>query len=305
LAIAVGVGIVGAGIVGFVRASVADPDTVSAAADRMLDAVPPAEPRRWWDGELSAAGDCVVREHATALEVEQGCRIALGERFTTIDAWSDLVVSRSEGGFAIVDGSALISVDPDRPAGAGLRVSVPHARIDVIGTRFAVSVTADGGHLDLLEGSIALSHEPRSEVAPVLVVPGCRVRWSAAGVERSEAPEIAMPGDRRVVRPALARPARSRVRRDGQDELDAALDEVSRLRVQGDWSAALHTLRSARRGVADERVAEVLSFEEGTLREKVDREEEACAYWRGHLARFPDGHYRVAVERRLESCREG
>ena len=80
------------------------------------------------------------------------------------------------------------------------------------------------------------------------------------------------------------------------------IEETCKLHRVGRYREAIGVLRDARREHGDGKGAEILSFEEGTLREHDDDAPAMCAFWRGHLGRFPDGAYAAAVRKRIESA---
>ena len=82
-------------------------------------------------------------------------------------------------------------------------------------------------------------------------------------------------------------------------DLDGTLEQVAALRRSGRYRDAVELLHRARRSLGDGEGAEILSFEEGTLREHDSAGPAMCAFWRGHLARFPQGAYAQAVRGRM------
>jgi hypothetical protein len=248
-----------------------------------------------WDGRLEAEPACSLDGDAT-LSVRGDCRLHLREPSLSIDVWGAATLTSAGHGVRVVDGVALFHVDRVAAGEPRVRVEVAAGAIEVIGTRFVVTQRGDGGHVDLLEGAIAFVDRDGAEHP---VAPGQRLGWDATRVlaEAAALPE-AIPGAPPAATPTrpLAKPAHAPV------DVDAALERVAGLRRAGRYDDAIAELVRVRRSVDDPVVAEVLSFEEGTLRTRADRPDEVCAYWRGHLARFGAGDHAASIREHMASA---
>ncbi len=81
------------------------------------------------------------------------------------------------------------------------------------------------------------------------------------------------------------------------ETLDASLRRVAELRRGGSFKAALQTLDKAAPLIDSRHAREVVSFERGTLLERVASTSEVCAHWEGHEARFGRSRYGVEIDR--------
>jgi TolA-binding protein len=68
---------------------------------------------------------------------------------------------------------------------------------------------------------------------------------------------------------------------------------------EGKYKEALAELSAVQQGNRDARTAEVLSFERGTLLERLAGPAVSCLHWRNHLQQFPKGAYHAAVSAKL------
>lgn len=254
-----------------------------------------------WDGRLEAEPACALEGDA-ALSVRGDCRLRLRAPSMSIDVWGAATLTSADRGVRVVDGVALFHVDRVAQGEPRVRVEVAAGAIEVIGTRFVVTQRGDGGHVDLLEGAIAFVDRDGVEHR---VAPGQRLGWDATRVlaEAAALPApiaAATPGAPPAATPAT-RPAAKPIR--PPIDVDAALERVAGLRRAGRYGDAIAELVRVRRSVDDPVVAEVLSFEEGTLRTRADRPAEVCAYWRGHLARFGAGDHAASIREHMASAR--
>jgi hypothetical protein len=276
-------------------------DAVAHATPTVISVVPPVAPEppivapapaiaTRWDGRLEVEPACPLDGDAT-LSVRGDCRLHLREPSLSIDVWGAATLTSTGHGVRVVDGVALFHVDRVAAGEPRVRIEVAAGAIEVIGTRFVVTQRGDKGHVDLLEGAIAFVDRDGAEHA---VAPGQRLGWDATRVLAEAAPRPApTPG---TTRPS-AKPSRAPV------DVDAALERVAGLRRAGRYDDAIAELVRVRRSVDDPAVAEVLSFEEGTLRTRADRPDEVCAYWRGHLARFGAGDHAASIREHMASAR--
>lgn len=279
-------------------AAIDDATAPAIAAAPVADA-PPIATR--WDGRLEAEPACALEGDA-ALSVRGDCRLRLRAPSLSIDVWGAATLASADRGVRVVDGVALFHVERVAAGEPRVRVEVAAGAIEVIGTRFVVTQRGDGGHVDLLEGAIAFVDRDGVEHR---VAPGQRLGWDATRVlaEAEAMPTpIArtMPGAPPVATPAT-RPTAKSTR--PPIDVDAALERVAGLRRAGRYDDAIAELVRVRRSVDDPVVAEVLSFEEGTLRARADRPDEVCAYWRGHLARFGAGDHAASIREHMASAR--
>ena len=242
---------------------------------------PIATTPRAWDGALAfTTPQCRFAAGEAELQVEDGCRMTLADPALAMDTWARTRLARTEHGVRVIEGNVAFAVEHVADGAPRVRIEVAAGAIEVIGTRFVVVQHGTTGHVDLLEGAIAfVDHEGREHA----LVPGRRLRWSEGRVVETRAAAPARPG-------ASASPA---------FELDATLEKVAALRRAGRYRDAVDVLHRARRSLGDGEGAEILSFEEGTLREHDTGGPAMCAFWRGHLARFSDGDYTAAVRSRL------
>lgn len=264
--------------------------TEPAAIEPAPTATPPtvAEPR--WDGRLEAEPGCAL-EGDEVVRVRGDCRLTLTSPSLSIDVWGGARLQAADHGVRMVDGVALFHVGRVPPGQPRVRVEVATGAIEVIGTRFVVEQRAGAGHVDLIEGAIELV---ANDGAVHAIAAGQRLRWDADRVQAAPAAEAGPPQRRRPsARPTPERPA---------VDLDAELERVAALRRAGRYDDAIDVLIRLRRELDDPRVAEVLSFEEGTLRTRADRSSEACAFWRGHLARFGAGDHAASIREHMATA---
>jgi ferric-dicitrate binding protein FerR (iron transport regulator) len=265
----------------------------AAAEPASITASAPAAASRW-DGRLEVEPGCEV-DGVEVVRVRGDCRLRLASPSLSIDVWGGARLQAADHGVRLVDGVALFHVDRVPPGQPRVRVEVATGAIEVIGTRFVVEQRAAAGHVDLLEGAIELV---ASDGAVHAIAAGQRLRWDAEhvqGAPAAEAEAAAEPGTRRKP-PREPTPVRPAV------ELDAELERVAALRRAGRYDDAIDVLIRLRRELDDPRVAEVLSFEEGTLRTRADRPAEACAFWRGHLARFGAGDHAASIREHMAAA---
>jgi hypothetical protein len=243
-------------------------------------------PQRAWDGALTLDPACVVAPIDDVLAIDSGCRMTLATPALAMETWSSTRIARARDGVRVLAGEIQFAVEPVAPGDPRVRVEVDAGAIEVIGTRFAIVQDDTRGHVDLLEGAIRFVDREGGEHA---VVAGRRLQWSDGHLVVPSAP--AAPSGARPTTPASA-----------ALDLDGTLDSVAALRRAGRHREAVDVLHRARRQLGDGAGAEILSFEEGTLREHLaggTGSGTMCAFWRGHLARFPAGDYTEAVRGRL------
>lgn len=236
----------------------------------------------WWSGRLRADGSCADARIEGGKVVARGaCRLALAEPAMEIDVWDGATLVAAERGVRVDAGTVQFHVAPVPVGDPRARVEVGAGAIEVIGTRFVVTADGDEGHVDLLEGAIAFVDRDRRTHA---VAPGKRLSWAAGAVRQTvRRPSV------KVGKPSPA---------DAVD-LDAGLLRVAELRRAGRYRDAIDELVRLRRATTDESAAQTLSFEEGTLRARVDRPQTVCSFWRGHVARFGVGEHAASIDEHL------
>lgn len=248
--------------------------------------------------ETMDAGDAVLRG---------SCRLVSDAM--SIETWDETRLHDGPAGVRVLHGAALFSVEKVAPNGSPVRVEVSHGVIEVLGTRFTVEQSGDGGHVDLFEGRIRFVDEQgATEVAP-----GERLGWGARARPRERVPDdrpvhdVDPSGGAKVPSAADAEADRERAAPAASERPDAPstrpsdathiIEKVATLRARGRYRAAADVLRRALRRPWERRTAEVLSYELGRILERqLHDEQAACAHWRRHDERFGAGRYADAVE---------
>ncbi|MBL8919237.1 MAG: FecR domain-containing protein [Myxococcaceae bacterium] len=203
-----------------------------------------------------------------------------------------------DDGLEVVAGKVSLDVDHAHPRAAPFRVRVSHGLIEVLGTRFIVVQGELGGEVTLLRGSIRFLADDGQRR---LLEPGETLRWPLPPVAAAiEAPAPApKPAPAPSTPPRTPRPTAAPVKEAlGTPPFDVAqfIDELALLRSRGAYEEAVarltRTLAEGHAPATDER----LSFELGSLLGRQLRDaERACAHWREHLRRFPQGRYQADV----------
>lgn len=261
------------------------------------------------------------------LVLDGRCEVVVPDRGIVIESRKTTRLQALEQGVAILDGTAIFEVEPDAEAPAR-KVLVPGGTIEVIGTRFSVVVRGDEGHVDLLEGSIHFVGDDGEvhEIEPgerhhfsSRVMVASRAEPGTAEPLRADAPEPAEEGLELDDEEALplaagerlaALAAEPRTDRSGRssttprpatpssDELEAIVSQVTELRAQRKYRAAVSLLRGALAEGWDRRTREVLSYELGTiLSTQLPDRRAACEHWTQHREQFPSGKYARAIAR--------
>jgi TolA-binding protein len=285
----------------------------------------PGDPTTWPAAErpavVRAAGfswegtGCAATEGAASMRLDGGCRARVEDMQLSISSGRQAELIRLDDGVRLARGSAEFEV-AHRDRGRPLRVWVSGGVIEVTGTRFVLEQRPDGGHVDLIEGSIRFR---AADGTVTLIRPGHRFTWFDPPAP-AEAPDAALPpggpvdSDRGVTRRAPALPRRvdtqqkaagaameGRRRSPSSEAAEELVEAVQALRAQRRYRAAVDLLEQSRAVEWDRRTAQILSFEEGDLLEQLDDKDAACAHWRAHQARFPggihDGPIRIALAR--------
>jgi len=271
--------------------------------------------------------NCHATRGPAQLVLDGSCRVQTSEPGLTIESRETTRLRAVDHGVALTEGIALFEVEPVTE-GPPWRVEVPGGAIEVMGTRFSVVVSGDQGHVDLLEGSIRFVATDGRVHA---VQPGERFRFSASaqlaaatpspadaplaagehlvaaatsaeGDPWADDPEAPLAAGERLA--ALAREGKAtRSRSRSTPEIDAErlrqiVSEVTELRAQRKYRAAVSLLRGALRERWDRHTREVLSYELGTiLSTQLPDHAQACAHWDEHRRQFPSGRYARAIER--------
>lgn len=274
--------------------------------------------------------------HATRgdddLVLDGRCEVTVPDQALVIVSHQTTRLQAVEQGVALLDGTAIFEVEPDAD-GPSRKVLVPGGTIEVTGTRFSVVVRGDEGHVDLLEGAIRFVgtdghvHEiepgeryrfsSRSMVAsatapaspsPALAA-GDGVTPGLADVEvGAEADDMlplaagerlaALAAEGRASKPSRSTSTSGERQAPPADELEAIVSQVTELRAQRKYRAAVSLLRGALAEGWDRRTREVLSYELGTiLSTQLPDRGTACEHWVEHRQAFPSGRYARAVAR--------
>jgi hypothetical protein len=236
-------------------------------------------------------------EAATLLPL--GCSVALSSPAMAIAAHTPVRIARTDRGVRVLEGDAFFAVETVEPGAPTVQVEVEGGTIEVLGTRFVVHQAGAEGHVDLLEGAIEFTAGDGTRRA---VDPGRRLHWAGGAIVDDGAPVEAMEPDTAGEHPGprIAPVGEGDAAEEPEVALDAVLDQVATLRRRGDYREAATLLRDTRASIRDAAASEILSYEEGTLREHYQAQEAACAFWRGHMRRFGEsGRYATAVTGRL------
>jgi hypothetical protein len=283
----------------------------------------PAAPRPEAQPAVRAAGftwegsRCSATERDGGLSLDGWCRVSMERIGLSISSRRQAELVRLDDGVRLAAGSAEFEV-AHREGGPPVQVRVSAGIIEVTGTRFIVEQERGGGHVDLLEGSIRFRAVDGS-VTPVQQ--GTRFAWvdrSVAAPPVAEAPVAEAPvpapsgAEAPVAAPSGSAPPvaappvpvedRSRIAPRPMLPAEAAagvIERVQALRAERRYQEAVELLRQERARSWEHRTAEILSFEEGDLLERVGDERAACLHWRAHQARFRGRRYRQPIDRAL------
>jgi hypothetical protein len=264
----------------------------------------------------SDAGSCTIEERTEGAAFSGRCTLQL--RFATIRTEPNAEVRSRDDVVEVLSGRAWFDVAPVRAGGPPVRVRVAGGVIEVVGTQFLIEQEATSGSVELFEGVIRF--RASSGRAPVEIRAGEKFRWSnpssvpapAVPLESGEHPQDTSPvaptpparSAARAPRPpspaatqAEAEPGTPQT--EGGDAATASPHDIAlrvmRLRSEGRYEEAAAALAQAHSAKLDARTAEVLSFEEGEVLEHLGDTAKACAHWKEHARRFPDGRYRDFV----------
>lgn len=202
-------------------------------------------------------------------------------------------LSRSNGELRVIAGRAALAVEPRRPGEATVRVLVSHGAIDVVGTRFEITQSDASGAVRLDEGSIRFTDD---DGTVTLLQPGQTLTWSPS----PRTPPKHTPLERTVVppapEPAAPREKAPKTARVTDQELQARLAEIDRLRLQQRYASLAKAIAALLPDVHDSSLRESLSYELGdVLTHRQSEPRRACAHWADHLRRYPNGRYTSAI----------
>jgi hypothetical protein len=243
------------------------------------------------------------------------CDVVLPQMAVTTQRGS--VLMEKDGNVALLRGNARFRVEHVVPGASPVRIRVSVGMIEVLGTEFEVRQEHQRGWVRLLSGHIrvALNNGHRVELAP-----GERFDWGSPALAdgaNSAEPAVAPASvgqhasrsgaEHRSAPAGAGEPTVHRVADDGRSRLpnnERGVVDVVALRSQGRFDEALALVNELGSAPLDPRSHEVLSYERGSLLERLGRHEAACLHWRRHAVRFPAGRYSAAVERTLgQRCR--
>ncbi|PCC68593.1 FecR family protein [Nannocystis exedens] len=209
-----------------------------------------------------------------------GCLAGDGVR---VSAWAPATLERAGDRVTVHDGEVMFEVDP-RP-GRPLHVIAGAIDIEVVGTRFIVRQRDGAGRVSLLEGRLRVRAGDGSMVA---LAAGQEFAWPAPVPPPVQAPS-----------PSRRRPA-SATAPASDAGLAELLAEVDALRREGRYQAAVERLRTADSAAWSPRSRQLVSFEIGALLERqLGDAAAACAHWKQHRERFPNGSRDEIVARSL------
>lgn len=272
---------------------------------------------------------CEIVRESMATRYVGRCDVDLSAMTVHLEADAKLV--QNQTGVSLMAGTAHFGVRKVRPGEPPVEVRVPEASIVVLGTEFTVTVTDQTSQVDLRSGHVRFVHQGRGAVemwpgqrltfetrTGKTEVVNVRTRDAADGVAStvtasplgaSDAAATATPAPLQSSGPD-PRSSKQRPARVGAASSHATttaappappsdLQLALELRAQGRYEEALARLSKV--SVEDAHASEVVDFERATLTE-LQAPERACARYREHLARFPNGRYRAAVLQKLARC---
>jgi hypothetical protein len=262
---------------------------------------------------LSAHPECEVLENGGAVDYLGGCSVKLPTLSVRTEPGS--VLKRRDLALELVRGSAWFEVRP-LPAGAPpVRVRVAGGVIEVVGTVFSVKQGYSEGSVELFEGKIRFLSAEREAIE---LRPGEQFVWanSQRRAGASPGPTLAPSAQSsasladaasasRLPPPPLGRLAPSARNQPSpapsasQALAVSAIERIAGLRALGKYQEALAELSAVQQRNRDMRTAEVLSFERGTLLERLGGATLSCPHWSSHAAQFPKGMYHAAISAKL------
>ncbi len=241
------------------------------------------------------------------LKLQRPCVIRGSGVVLRHDGSEDLWLRGDAERVELLRGRLEVEVDPTIDRERAFTVVTPTIRIEVTGTRFAISHDEqDGGVLELWEGSVRVI-EQSGQLRRVSA--GQRLRWRADGSKPSVSSlEASSPKASSGARTS-SKPARTPRRRSGveppaaSDRADRLVRELERLRERGRLSEAVRLLEDGL-PTLHRRDRDVLSYELGQLLERTRGAKAACAHWDAYQRSFPNSRYAdlVEIERARLEC---
>lgn len=239
---------------------------------------------------------CQTHRGAEGTALDGDCRLVA--EHMVAQTWDGATLDVHDGVLDVQSGRVVVDVEPVRDHSKPVRVEVSHGTIEVVGTRFEIEQTADGGHVDLFEGEIRFVDERGEEVT---VLPGQRHAWGeearrvavVAPVEPEPEIEIELFVEEEEPRVASRRRPEET---PSYEDATRVIERVAELRSAGRYVEAVRVLRRAMPRRWDARTAQVLSYELGELLSRhLGQRDQACRHFERHLQRFPGGRYDGAV----------
>ncbi len=237
---------------------------------------------------------------------EGGCTLFDADQGITVAVADHARVRKEKGGVRIVAGVAEIQVRRRPANGPPAQVLVSHGAIQILGTKFRVEQTADGGRVVLHEGKIRfVTPDGRT----VTLTPGQSLAWPIAeSAPASPAkPNIAAPPPAEVPsRPpphGHGRPPPSEALTElSLDDAEEVLRDVAVQRSRGQYESAVSILNVALKQHLRPATRERLSFELGSiLTHQLSEHARACAHWAAHVRAFPSGRYDLEIAQARET----
>jgi hypothetical protein len=282
----------------------------------------------------SAAPTCLLRDAAgRGTEYMGQCNITSDG--VTVLTEPGSVVSGFGRVWAVGRGRCRFKVEPIAPGTEPLRVQVNGGVIEVMGTEFLIEEREQSGSVELYSGKIRFVATGRPAVD---LLPGEQLSWVRApqsaempdsetpnseapigttktgetpssetpsseapnsGTPSSEAPVVGAAAPSVVATEVVESPLP--VATTTLSEVNLEVERALRLRSLGQYREALRALNALIPKPLDVHTREVLSFEKGTILERLAAPN-SCAHWAEHLAQFPAGRYRSLVETKLGNC---
>jgi hypothetical protein len=275
-----------------------------------------------WVVRHSSVGACVTMQPGGAVSLQGSCALDLPTMLIESDGTAQL--RESSEGVRLLEGTVLFSVRPVSKGHPPVHVWVGGAAIEVLGTRFRVSQSKEGGSIQLIEGTIRFTF-PNGDVS--LMHAGETLSWAEtilpsqsftpagrrpASPEKSAAPTAGEPN-------LDARPSGVAVDLDGTASREAAsinspplesLQEEGARPSTSDVMRRFESLRSDARYTETELLRQQLepvSFDLGNaLQHEHASLRRICDHWRWHLEHFPSGVYNGSIRVKMArlSCDE-
>jgi transmembrane sensor len=249
---------------------------------------------------VARSEDLLLRGEATTVDVARGrCTLRDEVAGMTLEVDGGARLVREGAAVRVASGKVGFAVDPRRTE-APRRIAVSQGEIRITGTRFTVEERGAAGHVTLHEGGIEFVAPGRE---PVRLLPGQALAWPLLDeVSLEQLPDAAAAPVASVALPAPALPMASvsspaaPPAPPGDEALPVdAIARIEALRSQGRYAEAA-ALAASTPGSATTR--ERLSYEQGGIYTWQLRDrDKACAHWRDHAARYPNGRYAVEVAR--------